>query len=195
MIAPLVFGIAAATLPGEGFQPIEKRGEITVYRSPHAAVLTLGAEGRIDAPPAVVRAALLDYPSQSGWVKNVAESRVVASGSDWLDVYQRLRLPVVNDRDFTVHVVWGGDRDAPWVRFQAANERGPGPRPGLVRVSVNRGSWRLRAIEGGRATWAIYELTFDPGGSIPSWLGRGRAAAEIFTLFEHLTREAKRRAP
>jgi hypothetical protein len=194
MIGVIVMAQLASTLMGEGFQPIDRRGEVTVYRRPGQGALQLGAEGRIAAPVSTVRDALLDYGSHSRWVTNVAESRVLGKGDEWIDVYQRLKLPVVHDRDFTVHVVWGGTPEAPWLRFSTANERGPAPTHGTVRVSDNTGSWRLRSIDNGAATWAVYELTFDPAGSIPTWMGHGRAAKEIFTLFEHLSHEAQRRA-
>jgi hypothetical protein len=191
MIVMALVAQLASTLVGEGFQPIEKRGDVTVYRRSTQGPLQLGAEGRIAAPVSAVRSALVDYDSHTRWVKNVAESRVLARGPDSIEVYQRLKLPVVHDRDFTVHVAWGGEADAPWLRFSTANERGPAPTHGVVRVSVNSGSWRLRSIDNGAATWAVYELTFDPAGSIPSWIGRGRAANEVFTLFEHLGHEAR----
>jgi hypothetical protein len=194
MIGVMAVMQLASTLAGEGFQPLEKRSDVTVYRRPSARGITLGAEGRVAAPVAAVRAALMDYEAHPRWVANVAESRVLERGPDWIDVYQRLKLPVVHDRDFTVHVSWGGSESDPWLRFSTANDRGPPPVNGLVRVNINQGSWRLRSLDNGAATWAVYELAFDPAGSIPPWMGRGRAAAEVFNLFEHLGHEARRRA-
>jgi hypothetical protein len=107
-----------------------------------------------------------------------------------LTVYQRLDMPLIDDRDFTLLVRWIDDGDGKWLRFETANDRGPGVRKHTVRVAVNEGSWRLQPIDGGRATFAVYEITVAMGGSFPTWMGRGRAADEVFSVFTTLRAHA-----
>jgi hypothetical protein len=177
------FGIVA-TLSQEGFEPIREEKGIRVYGHSQKKAIELGAEGLIDAPPEVVRAVLLDYANHPRWVQGLADSRVLARGDHWLDVYQRLSLPVVDDRDYTLHVTWGEEGETRWLRFSTANERGPKPIPGVVRVPFNQGSWRLHSVDGDKATYAVYKFTLELGGSLPSWLGRGRAGKDVAKLFE-----------
>jgi hypothetical protein len=188
--------VAAAvvtTLAGSGFSAIEEHDGVKVYRRDPTRGIELGAEGVLDAPPAAVLAVLRDYPNSGRWVDRVRESRVLASGPSALDVYQRLDLPVLDDRDFTLHVTWGQQGDALWLAFTTANDRGPAPRDGVVRVSTHEGSWWLTPVDGGRRTRAVYRFHLDLAGSVPGWLGRGRAGKDIPRLFRRLEGEARHR--
>src|SRR5262249_18432423 len=96
----------------------------------------------------------------------------------------------LDDRDFTIHVSWGEDGEGKWLRFSTANELGPGPLPHVIRVMLNEGGWRFYAVEGGR-TYAIYQFTLDLGGSMPGWLGRGRAAKDLSKLFDSIRNQTQ----
>jgi Polyketide cyclase / dehydrase and lipid transport len=187
-----VLQLATPTLPAEGFHKIGDHEGVTIYRRDSSGPLTLGGEGRMALPWKTVLAVLTDYAGQPAWVKTLAESRIIARGPGWIDVYQRLKLPVVADRDYTLHVEWQEYPDGAVLKFSTANDRGPAPTKGVVRVWTNWGSWRLQAD--GASTYAVYELTFDVAGSVPSWLGHGRAAKEIGVLFQSIRDEGARRA-
>jgi hypothetical protein len=60
----------------------------------------------------------------------------------------------------------------------------------VVRVATHEGSWRLDPIDGGRRTHATYELKLDLAGSLPSWLGRGRAGKDVPALFDAIRHQA-----
>jgi hypothetical protein len=176
-------GIALAT---HGYVRIAQDHGVTVYKR-ESGHIDLAAEGDIPAPPEKVRAALLDYASHPRWVHNLKETRVLGRGEAELYVYQRLGLPIIDDRDFTLHVQWGSDADGVlWTHFETANDRGPPPSHGVVRVAMHRGGWRLEPIDGGRATHARYFVDLDLGGSLPGWMSRGRAGKEIPGFFESL---------
>jgi hypothetical protein len=185
MVIPLVALAMAQALSSDGFYPIGEAHGVQVYRRNADHGIELGAEGNFAAPPAQVLAVLLDYDSHPKWVKGLAESRVLDRSDGALDVYQRLNLPVISDRDFTLHVTWGGDGDGRWLRFGAVN-RGPAPRNGVVRVTTHTGEWHLEPIDGGRGTHAIYRFHLDLAGSFPSWMGKNRAGKDVEGLFEHI---------
>ncbi len=184
----LLFVVTVLGAPGSGFQPVGQRDGVTVYQR-KADGIELSAEGDIAAPPSEVLRVLTDYAHHPRWVKSLAESQVIAQREGSLDVYQRLALPMIDDRDFTLHVNWGRDGERAWVRFAAVNERGPAPRRGVVRVNVHEGGWDLLPIDGGRATHAVYRFRIDLAGSFPSWMGRGAAARDVPALFQALRRE------
>jgi uncharacterized protein YndB with AHSA1/START domain len=170
------------TLPG--YQEVATRKGVTVLAREGTAVIDLIAVGDFAAPVDRVFAALIDYEKHPQFLKNVAESRVVARGSAEMWVYQRLALPVIADRDVTIHVAWGQDGQARWLTFNADNPRGPGPRDGVVRIPLDAGGWRLEPIDGGRSTRARHWLRLDLAGSLPRFLGRSHAGTDIPDLFE-----------
>ncbi len=95
------------TLVEEGFERIEVRDGVKVYKHPDSTIIRVAAEGVMDAPPNMVRDVLIDYKAQLGKVGRVSEACVIERGDKWLLVYQRLNLPVISDRDFNLYVTWG----------------------------------------------------------------------------------------
>ena len=180
---------AASDLMAEGFVFIGEDKGVKVYRREKRPGIELAAEGKLLAPPERVRRVLIDYPSHQRWQKHLKENRVLARGDGSLDVYQRLGLPVLDDRDFTLHVTWGNDASLFWMRFVTANERGPGPVRGVVRVTQQEGGWRLEPTDGGTATQAVYRFHIDLAGSFPSWMGKGQATSDLPELFVNITKQ------
>jgi hypothetical protein len=186
MLLAMTAFAAAHALASEGFYRIGEAHGVEVYRRDQGPGIELGGEGDIAAPPEKVRQVLLDYSNHPRWVKGVNESRILGRGASSLDVYQRLKLPVLEDRDYTLHVTWGDDGDAKWLRFTTANANGPPESPGTVRVHLHEGSWWLRPIDGGRATHAVYQFHLDLAGSFPAWMAKGRAGKDVPALFDKI---------
>jgi len=183
--------VIASILPNEGFRLIREERGVKVYQRDRGDDIELGAEGTIDAPPEVVRAVLTDYANHPKWLASLAESRVLHKGDKSLEVYQRLNLPVIADRDFTLRVTWGDDADRTWVKFATVKDGGPSPTRGVVRVAVNEGSWRLLSTSAGKSTYAVYEFRMQIGGSVPGWMGKGRAGKDVAALFEAVRNQTK----
>ncbi len=175
----------------EGYQRIgEKAASTSTGASGHA--IDLAAEGDIDAPPEVVLKVLTDYGSHPKWVHGLAVSRVLDRRDGALDVYQRLHLPMLDDRDYAMHVTWSRDGDAREIHFATSNQRCPGPPDqGVVRVPLHEGSWHLEAVDGGRHTHAVYRFRMELGGSLPMWLARGRASKDVPALFDAIRQQTK----
>jgi len=196
MLRLLVLALPLMTAgPLPGFKHVGGKNGVEVYRLMSSPVIDLFAEGDIEAPPAVVRDVLLDYDNAAKVTDNIRESRVLHKTDRDATVYQRLKLPVVSDRDFTIHAKWGQRGDALTVQYNVDNSLGPAPKGGVVRVSLQQGAWALEPIRGGTATHARYHVQIDLGGSVPKWMVSGGAAKNIPKLFEGLRREVKGRAP
>jgi hypothetical protein len=191
-VAPSAVSFADAPGPGseltkEGFTLFGQERGVSIYRREQRPGIELAGDGSIAGSPERVRRVLLDYASHPRWNKHLKESRVLARGDNWLDVYQRLDLPVLDDRDYTLHIVWGADGDVLWLRFATANDRGPAPVNGVVRVSRHEGSWRFDASADRASTHAVYRFYMDLAGSFPAWMGKGQAKSDVADLFTKVT--------
>src|SRR3954449_752995 len=112
--------LLTVALSTQGYERIGEKSDVTVYKkSGHA--IDLAAEGTIDAAPEVVLRVLTDYASHPKWVHGLAVSKVIDQSADSIDVYQRLHLPMLDDRDFAMHVTWKKDGDGREIHFATVN--------------------------------------------------------------------------
>jgi hypothetical protein len=176
------------SLARSGYEQIAHRKGVTVYKHRDSDIIRLGADGRIDAPPDEVLRALLDYERQVGVIDRLTESRVVARRDGWLRVYQRLNLPVIDDRDFTLDVRWGRKGALRWISYRALRRGGAPERDGVVRVTHHQGSWQLEPLDGGRATRVRFMVTIDLAGWLPKWMARAGSGKEVPDLFVSIRR-------
>ncbi|MBW2526260.1 MAG: hypothetical protein JRI23_18915 [Deltaproteobacteria bacterium] len=166
-----------------GFEQVDELDGIIVYSHGRSQLLHFVAEARFDAPPRAVQLALLDYERHPEHIHRLASSRVLRRGPGSLVVYQRLDMPVIDDRDYTLAVTWGQRGGILWLSFQAL-PFGPPRVDGVVRVRSHSGGWRLEPVEGGTATRARYETRMDLGGWIPLWMARGSAGKEVAQVLQ-----------
>ena len=180
---------ASSALASEGFVLMGERKGVRVYGRDKRGGLEFAADGSFSAPPERVQRVLIDYPSHGKWQKHLRANRVLARGERSLDVYQRLNLPVIDDRDYTLHVTWGDDGGVLWTRFVTANDRGPAPVSGVVRVRDHAGAFRLEPAEGGKSTRAVYRFYLDLAGSVPMWAAKGQALNDIAEHFVNIGKQ------
>jgi len=166
----------------EGFKVIAYERGVTVYQNDKANMVAIGAVVLLPTSPDRVQAALLNYENHVGKVARLAETRVLSRDPDGLYVYQRLSLPVIADRDFTLRVDHGSDGSKWWIKYAAVTDHGPAPRSGIVRVTRNHGLYELLSAAGGKATLVKYETFIDLGGTLPLWMARGDAGKDLPAL-------------
>lgn len=128
-------------------------------------------EAAIDAPPALVAAAARAEMADPHSGQSNVEKTIVRDVGDELVVYSYADLPLVSDRDVTTRIHRSFDPQSGTYRleWQATDEEGPPPKPGVIRIEHSSGSWTFSPLEGGR-TRAVYENHNDLAGSIPGWL-------------------------
>ncbi len=184
----------SASLATEGYKKVGSERGVTVYRHKLSSIIELGADGAFKGSPQAIVSALLDYNRHAGAVGRVSESRILRRGKGWLLVYQRLELPVVSDRDFTLKVTWGEQGGVHWIRYRCVRVKGVPRRDGVVRLSHHQGSWQLRKAGGlaGR-TQARFQVSSDISGSLPRWMARSGADDDIPGLFKAIQRLANRK--
>ena len=151
---------------------------VQVFMRKDTGAIELAAVGELDAPPAEVQAALLDYGAHVRINKNLAESTVLERSAGEELVYQHLKLPVIKDRDFTLRVRWH-EGSARGITFSIDGGHGPAATKKAVRMSTLNGRWDLEPIRDGSATRAVYHVEIDFAGSVPRWMVNGGAAKDL----------------
>jgi hypothetical protein len=181
--------LALVSRPGDfelrGYQELKGDDGVRVFRG-DGDIIRVGGEATLPVAPRVLLAALLDYPRHAGVMHHVVESRILQRGENKLLVYQRLSLPLVDDRDFTLRVDWTEERGSYFVSYRAVDD-GPAELDGVVRVTRHDGGWQLHPTDDG-GTRVRCESNLDLAGSLPAWMSRSGAADELPGVFEGLCR-------
>lgn len=191
----LILAASAAWQPVDGV-----RGFRLFQRDTTDTTREMLAIAILDAPPYVVKNAVDDFDAKTGRMPFVAEVRVLARDHGGALVYNRTSAPLVADRDYTVRVTDDSfvrpDGETVYVqRWQAANDQGPGARPGVVRVSRTEGYWCFEPIDGGARTKATYFLVAQAEGipkQIADW-GTQQVLAGVFAAVRDRIDEPKYR--
>ena len=184
---------------GEGWALVSKTEKLAIYSRlrKDSGIHEIKAVGLIESAPAVAKRVLDDTEEYPRFMPYVTESRVLSRKGDTFIGYQRLSMPFVSDRDYTMRIhcqTWrGADGGTCYChRWEAANELGPAEKSGVARVRINEGSWLLEPVNGGRHTRATYTLFSDSGGRLPAQLINAANRTAIPKLFDSIRQQAKK---
>lgn len=182
--------LAAADVP---WQLVSRSESVVIYRRPHGStsLTETMAVGVVDAPPWVVKNALDDYEPKVGQMPYLAEARVLKRDARGAIIYNRAAPPVVANRDYTILMYDASfvrkDGEIVYVaRWRAANDEGPPPREGVVRLEKIEGYWQLEPIDDGTRTRATYVLVASPGGTLPQSIADWGTNTGMAGVFEAL---------
>lgn len=169
LLAALLLGA-----PDDGWSVASRTGDVEVQERarPGSRVREVQTVAVVDAPPAVVRRVVTDWARYPEVMPYTVEGRVVATeeGGRVVHLYTLVDPPLVARRDYTMRLVDEGADASGALRISwTPSDRGPPPRQGVVRVTVNEGRWLLEPIDGGARTRATYRLHTDPGGTVPGF--------------------------
>jgi len=180
-----------------GWDRIEQKDGVAVYSRTRigSAMREFKGSGLIEAPAQEIEKLLRDVQNYTAFMPYVAEARILSRTASQVVAYQRLELPFVSQRDYTLRVDHGTTTNANGATayldtWQAANELGPAERHGVVRVKVDDGSWLLEpAGPTGSSTLATYQVYTDAGGVIPAFLANHASESIIPKLFEAIRKQ------
>ncbi len=159
-----------------------------------SAIKEFRGVGLIDAPPGAVFGVLDDSEAYPRFMPYTAECRVLKRERNSVLAYQRLQLPLVSDRDYTLRTrneVWQGDQGRIYrIRWEPANDLGPARQPGVQRVNICEGGWLLEP-NGDDSTRATYVIYTDSGGAIPPFIANNGSRVAIRKVFEAIRKQVK----
>ena len=125
------------------------------------------------------RYCLIDMPYTS-------ECSVLKRIGDCTIAYQRLALPLVSDRDYTLrseHSKAPGPNGPIYrIQWEPANDLGPSVKPGVQRVNLCEGGWLIEP-DGAGTTRATYTIYTDSGGAIPAVIANRGSRTAIRKMF------------
>jgi hypothetical protein len=126
---------------------------------------------------------------RAGDMDSLKHREILSEGADELVIYDQIRTPVVSDRDYTIIVRRRSAGARVWFECATANERGPAPQKGYVRIPVIAAGWYVEP-DGHGGTRLGYFAYSEPGGSVPAWLVRGaqadRSMADVLRMVHRL---------
>jgi len=122
---------AQSTDPQEGWSQESAGKDVVIYSRARAgsSIREFRAVGVIEAATGAVFAVIDDSESYPRFMPYTSETRVLKREKNSVLAYQRLELPLVSDRDYTLrsrHQRWlSPDGPIYWIRWQPANDQGP----------------------------------------------------------------------
>lgn len=208
--------LAASAQAEEPFQPCANTADgITLERRavPGSKFYEYRATTVATATPDVVLRSIWNGNTEQ--LPATVKQRTVLSTSDATMVfYDQIKTKVVSDRDYTLRFTWQRNAQTGVIEvpFATANELGPPPAPGHVRVPIIRGDWIIAplgaqaansatpaAASGESATATATRITYlcysEPGGSIPAFMARGAQQDQVLLDIRRIRERAQHPAP
>jgi hypothetical protein len=126
---------------------------------------------------------------RGGDMDSLKHRDLLAEGADELVIYDQIRTPVVSDRDYTIIVRRRRAGARVWFECQTANDRGPPPQKGYVRIPLIAAGWFVEPSPRGGTRLGYFAYS-EPGGSVPALLVRGaqanRSLADVVRMVHRL---------
>lgn len=184
------------TNPNDGWKFVKESGGISLYSRARAgsSLKEFKAVGEINAPTRAVHNVIDDVDNYPSFMPYTAECRLIKRDGDSVITYQRLSPKIVGDRDYTLRIrqrSWPGQDGLVYLnQWEPANEFGPSEKPGVLRVKLNEGSWRLEPA-GADKTRATYFIYTDSGGKLPAFLANVASQIGIKKVFAAVRKQVK----
>jgi len=165
------------------------------------AILEVRGISQFSVPPNMLRMALYQVEYFVGNVPYLTKVELIKKEGRERWIYQRLAPPVVDDRDYTLHMI---DLSPPTPENESppyylhvwtlSKDVGPAPQPGVVRTPINEGFWLILPINGGKESLAINNFVADPGGLLPDFvinMANTKALPNLLRGFRKLAKDPR----
>lgn len=191
----LAVGLGDIDAPG-GWSAWTTREGITLERRAVEGSKYYEHRAFVDVPIAPARAVDEIWASvRGGDMDSLKHRDLLHEAPDELVIYDQIRTPVVSDRDYTVVVTRRRLGERVEIHCDVANERGPGPQKGYVRIPLVHGGWTV-APDGHGGTRLGYFAFSEPGGALPAFVVRRaqaeRSLADVARMVKRLQAAARR---
>jgi hypothetical protein len=188
-VAPL-----ASAAPATGWQVLSNRDGLLVERRADDRPYEIRATVETSLPPAAIFETIWKQREHPQFVPHLKRLDLLSEDGDEHLAYEQVEVPLARDRDYTVRLHKRVDVEAQRyeIGFATANEAGPPPNAGHIRVPSIHGRWLIEVGPDGKGSRVRYEVFSDPGGAIPGWLLKslqGNAVAKLVRAMLQRTSE------
>jgi hypothetical protein len=180
-LARVIAGVGwllATAIPAIGAEwiQINSNPNLTVYAKdrPGSSVKEIRAVGVVDAPSWVVHNVLDEVADYPDFMPYTTKAELIERKPHRAIIYFRWDPPLLGARDVTIAVTANSDKRADGktgyrLQWEPISSVGPAPIPGIIRITLDEGSWNLEPTEDGKKTTVIYDLFTDGGGGLPAF--------------------------
>jgi hypothetical protein len=181
---------SAANAEDDGFKELKKTKDGVVVSTKPGRTKGFNIV-RFDASSPVAPAALADFLWKSFETNHppVAERRFLKKEPGEIVFYDKIKTPVVSDRDYTMRIRRVSEGDSRKLVFQTVTEFGPPPDPDYVRMPITQGAWEMSPDPNGGSI-VRYWVYSEPGGSVPAWIIRDPQVKEALEDFRRALKDA-----
>lgn len=180
--------------PGPDWTEAKRSSELVIFIKDVDGGRRIMAVAEVNVPPEIVFNVVSDFDNYPDFMPYVEESRVLGRTSDSeLISYQRIAPPFVSERDYPLKFTLtrgmpanGGVYKTEWTVIPKTLPKVKG----VVRITLNDGSWLMEPLDGGRRTRLTYTLFTHPGGLIPDFVTNLSNTVAIPKLFEAVKKRA-----
>lgn len=180
--------------PGPDWTEAKRSSELVIFIKDVDEGRRIMAVAEVNAPPEVIFNVVSDFDNYPDFMPYVKESRVLSRRSDSeLTSYQRIAPPFVSERDYPLKFTLTRGTPANGGVFKTEWSVIPKTLPevnGVVRITLNDGSWLIEPLDGGKRTRLTYTLLTHPGGLIPDFVANLSNTVAIPKLFAAVKKRA-----
>ena len=196
-IAALVVAVGspASAGPITGWQVLSNRDGMLVERRVDGRLYEVRATAESSLPPAAIFETVWKQREHPQFVPYLKRLELIAEEGDDRLTYEQVEVPMARDRDYTVRLHKRVDfaTQRYEIVFATANDAGPPPNTGHIRVPSLRGRWLIEVGPEGKGSRVRYEVFADPGGAIPIWvINRAQGSAVVKLLRAMLERTSEK---
>lgn len=183
-------------LSGAEWVQINSNQNLTVYAKDRAgtSIKELRAVGVVDAPNWVVLNLLEEVADYPDFMPYTTKAQLIERRARGTVVYFRWDPPVIGARDITVAVTHSSTKLADGktsyqLCWEPISSIGPASTPGVIRITLDEGSWKLEPAGDGKKTTLIYDLFTDAGGGLPAFLINLANRQSVSDLFQAIRKQ------
>ena len=175
---------------------IHSNQNLTVYAKdrPGTWIKELRAVGLVDAPSWVILNVLDDVADYPDFMPYTTKAQLIERRPHGAIIYFRWDPPIIGARDVTVAVTKSSTKRADGktiyqLQWEPTNTLGPAPSPGVIRITLDEGSWKLEPTEDGKKTTVTYDIFTDGGGGLPGFAINIANKQSVFDLFQAIRKQ------
>src|SRR5258708_24760469 len=181
---------------GAEWVQINSNQNLTAYAKdrPGSSIKELRAVGLVEAPSWVILNVLDEVADYPDLMPYTTKAQLIERRPHGAIIYLRWDPPIIGARDVTIEVTQSSTKRADGktnyqLQWEPTNTLGPAPSPGVIRITLDEGSWKLEPTEDGKKTSVMYDIFTDGGGGLPGFAINIANKQSVFDLFQAIRKQ------